>query len=183
MSSAEAETQRQPHLSRAIQSSIPVPSTLISDVIVSRNKLKKGIVELFFVGTEYQSADLFTKALPEERFKYLNIRVILVSIHSDDGNPSSVNIKQYCGRSYALSWKSCQGGSSKLNLPDHRNVISQKAQVHVRIVFRNSDNHELPQYYQISSKSNKIEEIVSLMKKRRLGAFKTSMSMSVKSTS
>ncbi|GKC18694.1 retrovirus-related pol polyprotein from transposon TNT 1-94 [Tanacetum coccineum] len=71
MSSAEAETQRQPHLSRAIQSSIPVPSTLISDVIVSRNKLKKGIVELFFVGTEYQSADLFTKALPEERFKYL----------------------------------------------------------------------------------------------------------------
>nr|GEV72667.1 hypothetical protein [Tanacetum cinerariifolium] len=30
-----------------------------------------GIVELFFVGTEYQLADLFTKALPEERFKYL----------------------------------------------------------------------------------------------------------------
>nr|GEZ36838.1 uncharacterized mitochondrial protein AtMg00810-like [Tanacetum cinerariifolium] len=32
---------------------------------------QKGIVELFFVGTEYQLADLFTKALPEERFKYL----------------------------------------------------------------------------------------------------------------
>nr|GEY23189.1 retrovirus-related Pol polyprotein from transposon TNT 1-94 [Tanacetum cinerariifolium]GEY35297.1 retrovirus-related Pol polyprotein from transposon TNT 1-94 [Tanacetum cinerariifolium] len=31
----------------------------------------KGIIELFFVGTEYQLADLFTKALPEERFKYL----------------------------------------------------------------------------------------------------------------
>nr|GEY79482.1 copia protein [Tanacetum cinerariifolium]GEY79929.1 copia protein [Tanacetum cinerariifolium] len=31
----------------------------------------KGIVELFFVGTEYQLADLFTKALPVERFKYL----------------------------------------------------------------------------------------------------------------
>nr|GEV01795.1 retrovirus-related Pol polyprotein from transposon TNT 1-94 [Tanacetum cinerariifolium] len=36
-----------------------------------KEKVKKGIVELFFVGTEYQLADLFTKALPEERFKYL----------------------------------------------------------------------------------------------------------------
>nr|GEV44256.1 retrovirus-related Pol polyprotein from transposon TNT 1-94 [Tanacetum cinerariifolium] len=36
-----------------------------------KEKVKKGIVELFFVGTEYQLADLFTKTLPEERFKYL----------------------------------------------------------------------------------------------------------------
>nr|GFB53151.1 retrovirus-related Pol polyprotein from transposon TNT 1-94 [Tanacetum cinerariifolium] len=36
-----------------------------------KEKFEKGIVELFFVGTEYQLADLFTKALPEERFKYL----------------------------------------------------------------------------------------------------------------
>nr|GEX78592.1 hypothetical protein [Tanacetum cinerariifolium] len=34
-------------------------------------KVEKGIVELFFVETEYQLADLFTKALHEERFKYL----------------------------------------------------------------------------------------------------------------
>nr|GFD30201.1 retrovirus-related Pol polyprotein from transposon TNT 1-94 [Tanacetum cinerariifolium] len=36
-----------------------------------KEKVKNGIVELFFVRTEYQLADLFTKALPEERFKYL----------------------------------------------------------------------------------------------------------------
>nr|GEZ23369.1 retrotransposon protein, putative, unclassified [Tanacetum cinerariifolium] len=36
-----------------------------------KEKIEKGIVELFFVGTEYQLADLFTKALSEERFKYL----------------------------------------------------------------------------------------------------------------
>nr|GFA83960.1 copia protein [Tanacetum cinerariifolium] len=36
-----------------------------------KEKVEKGIIELFFVGTEYQLADLFTKALPEERFKYL----------------------------------------------------------------------------------------------------------------
>nr|GEZ44978.1 putative RNA-directed DNA polymerase [Tanacetum cinerariifolium] len=36
-----------------------------------KEKVEKGIVELFFIGTEYQLADLFTKALPIERFKYL----------------------------------------------------------------------------------------------------------------
>nr|GEW63901.1 hypothetical protein [Tanacetum cinerariifolium] len=36
-----------------------------------KEKVEKGIVELFFVGTEYQLADMFTKALSEERFKYL----------------------------------------------------------------------------------------------------------------
>nr|GEX10323.1 putative reverse transcriptase domain-containing protein [Tanacetum cinerariifolium] len=36
-----------------------------------KEKVKKGIVELFFVGTEYQLADLFTKALPVGRFQYL----------------------------------------------------------------------------------------------------------------
>nr|GEU93312.1 hypothetical protein [Tanacetum cinerariifolium] len=36
-----------------------------------KEKVEKGIVELFFVGTEYQLVDLFTKALPKERFKYL----------------------------------------------------------------------------------------------------------------
>nr|GEU31276.1 retrovirus-related Pol polyprotein from transposon TNT 1-94 [Tanacetum cinerariifolium] len=36
-----------------------------------KEKVKKRIVELFFVGTKYQLADLFTKALPVERFQYL----------------------------------------------------------------------------------------------------------------
>nr|GEW53143.1 hypothetical protein [Tanacetum cinerariifolium] len=36
-----------------------------------KEKVENGIVELFFVRTEYQLANLFTKALPEERFKYL----------------------------------------------------------------------------------------------------------------
>ncbi|GJX18537.1 hypothetical protein Tco_0221214 [Tanacetum coccineum] len=36
-----------------------------------KEQVEKGIVELFFVRTEYQLADLFTKALSEDRFKYL----------------------------------------------------------------------------------------------------------------
>nr|GFB78732.1 Gag-Pol polyprotein [Tanacetum cinerariifolium] len=31
-----------------------------------KEKVEKGIVELFFVGTQYQLADMFTKALPVE---------------------------------------------------------------------------------------------------------------------
>ncbi|GJY34684.1 hypothetical protein Tco_0419153 [Tanacetum coccineum] len=36
-----------------------------------KEHVEKGIVELFFVRTEYQLADLFMKALSEDRFKYL----------------------------------------------------------------------------------------------------------------
>ncbi|GJT71347.1 retrovirus-related pol polyprotein from transposon TNT 1-94 [Tanacetum coccineum] len=36
-----------------------------------KEQVEKGIVELFFVETEYQLADLFTKALSEDRYKYL----------------------------------------------------------------------------------------------------------------
>nr|GEU77685.1 hypothetical protein [Tanacetum cinerariifolium] len=36
-----------------------------------KEKVEKGIVKLFFVETEYQLADMFTKAFPVERFKYL----------------------------------------------------------------------------------------------------------------
>ncbi|GKA78562.1 hypothetical protein Tco_0785099 [Tanacetum coccineum] len=40
-----------------------------------KEHVKKGTVELYFVGTEYQLADLFTKALPKERFEYLVHRI------------------------------------------------------------------------------------------------------------
>ncbi|GJV19114.1 hypothetical protein Tco_1368134 [Tanacetum coccineum] len=53
----------------------------------AQEQVENGIIELYFVRTEYQLADMFTKALSEDR-------------------------------SYALSWKPCQGDS--LNLPDHR---------------------------------------------------------------
>ncbi|GJU39137.1 retrovirus-related pol polyprotein from transposon TNT 1-94 [Tanacetum coccineum] len=36
-----------------------------------KEKVENGIVELYFVRTEYQLADIFTKALPQERFNFL----------------------------------------------------------------------------------------------------------------
>nr|GEX41831.1 hypothetical protein [Tanacetum cinerariifolium] len=40
-----------------------------------REQVEKGVVELFLVTTDYQLTDIFTKALPRERFKFLVSRL------------------------------------------------------------------------------------------------------------
>ncbi|GJW31118.1 retrovirus-related pol polyprotein from transposon TNT 1-94 [Tanacetum coccineum] len=40
-----------------------------------KEHVENGIIELYFVRTEYQLTDMFTKALPEERFQYLIKRI------------------------------------------------------------------------------------------------------------
>ncbi|GJV62970.1 retrovirus-related pol polyprotein from transposon TNT 1-94 [Tanacetum coccineum] len=40
-----------------------------------KEQVENGIIELYFVRTEYQLADIFMKALPEDRFKYLVRRI------------------------------------------------------------------------------------------------------------
>nr|GEX30675.1 hypothetical protein [Tanacetum cinerariifolium] len=57
-----------------------------------KDHVEKGTIELYFVKTDYQLADIFTKALPTDRFNYLVRRLVT------NGNPSRVNIKQLCGR-------------------------------------------------------------------------------------
>ncbi|GKA37248.1 hypothetical protein Tco_0723813 [Tanacetum coccineum] len=65
-----------------------------------KEHVEKGTVEIYFVGTEYQLADLFTKALPKERFEYLvhriGLRLIIMAqqqhaadIHPDELCPPS----------------------------------------------------------------------------------------------
>ncbi|GKF80500.1 hypothetical protein Tco_0239102 [Tanacetum coccineum] len=38
-------------------------------------QVENGIIELYFVRTKYQLVDMFTKALPEDRFQYLVRRI------------------------------------------------------------------------------------------------------------
>ncbi|GKD46834.1 hypothetical protein Tco_1271479 [Tanacetum coccineum] len=45
-----------------------------------REQVKKGVVELYFVTTDYQLADIFTKALPRERFEFLLSRLGMKSM-------------------------------------------------------------------------------------------------------
>ncbi|GJS56311.1 retrovirus-related pol polyprotein from transposon TNT 1-94 [Tanacetum coccineum] len=56
-------TYGMPLLYVAKMSNIPDPSILTSDTTSSKSKWKMGVVELYFVRTEYQLADIFTKAL------------------------------------------------------------------------------------------------------------------------
>ncbi|GJT76785.1 hypothetical protein Tco_1043510 [Tanacetum coccineum] len=51
-----------------------------------KEQVEKGIVELFFVGTEYQLADLFTKALSKDRFKYLVLDKLDMDIKEKEKN-------------------------------------------------------------------------------------------------
>ncbi|GJY22990.1 hypothetical protein Tco_0396648 [Tanacetum coccineum] len=46
-----------------------------------KEHIEKGIIELYFVRTEYQLADLFTKDLPKERFEYLVHRIVIIMAH------------------------------------------------------------------------------------------------------
>ncbi|GKC88079.1 hypothetical protein Tco_1148728, partial [Tanacetum coccineum] len=43
-------------------------------------EVEKGVVELYFVMTDYQLADIFTKALPRERFEFLLQRLGMKSM-------------------------------------------------------------------------------------------------------
>ncbi|GKA53074.1 retrovirus-related pol polyprotein from transposon TNT 1-94 [Tanacetum coccineum] len=44
-----------------------------------KDHVEKVTIELYFVGTEYQLADLFTKSLPEARFKFLVVKLGMMS--------------------------------------------------------------------------------------------------------
>ena len=49
-----------------------------------KEHVEEGTVELFFVKTDYQLADLFTKALPKERFDYLVRRIGMRSLTPEE---------------------------------------------------------------------------------------------------
>ncbi|GJT08207.1 retrovirus-related pol polyprotein from transposon TNT 1-94 [Tanacetum coccineum] len=57
-----------------------------------KEHVEKGTVELYFVGTEYQLADLFTKALLKERFEYLVHRIVIIMAqqHAADVHPDEL---------------------------------------------------------------------------------------------
>nr|GFB07221.1 ribonuclease H-like domain-containing protein [Tanacetum cinerariifolium] len=64
----EAEVQKKPNSNSQNMAFI---SSLKNNNNEDGNIVKNGIVELYFVRTEYQLADIFTKPLPRERFNFL----------------------------------------------------------------------------------------------------------------
>nr|GEZ58596.1 retrotransposon protein, putative, unclassified [Tanacetum cinerariifolium] len=144
LSIAEAEYVSLSACSIAISCN-PVQHSRTKHIVVRYHFIKehveKGTIELYFVKTDYQLADIFTKALPADRFNYLVRRLGMRSLSPQElerlakslasgiypgtlpldsvevivtnGNPSRVNIKLLCGREVLL----------KLNLPGHKYSI------------------------------------------------------------
>nr|GEX05376.1 retrovirus-related Pol polyprotein from transposon TNT 1-94 [Tanacetum cinerariifolium] len=54
-----------------------------------REQDENGVVELFFVTTDYQLADIFTKALPRERFEFLLLRLDMKNTMADMNFPTN----------------------------------------------------------------------------------------------
>ncbi|GJX00548.1 integrase, catalytic region, zinc finger, CCHC-type containing protein [Tanacetum coccineum] len=64
-----------------------------------KEHVEKGTIELYFVGTEYQLVDLFTKGLPKERFEYLVHRIDFGFPRNNDktSNKSLLDLKKVDG--------------------------------------------------------------------------------------
>ncbi|GKA08821.1 retrovirus-related pol polyprotein from transposon TNT 1-94 [Tanacetum coccineum] len=59
-----------------------------------KEHIEKGTVEIYFVGTEYQLADLITKALPKERFEYLVYRIVIIMAQQQ--HAADVHLDELC---------------------------------------------------------------------------------------
>ncbi|GJR42152.1 hypothetical protein Tco_1310255 [Tanacetum coccineum] len=61
-----------------------------------KEHVERGTFELYFVGTEYQLADLFTKALPKERFEYLVHRIANKRFELEEANKKIDLVQPSC---------------------------------------------------------------------------------------
>ncbi|GJR89305.1 retrovirus-related pol polyprotein from transposon TNT 1-94 [Tanacetum coccineum] len=56
------------------------PDLVFAVCMCAREQVEKGVVELYFMSTDYQLAGIFTKALPRERFEFLLPRLGMKSM-------------------------------------------------------------------------------------------------------
>nr|GEY67434.1 hypothetical protein [Tanacetum cinerariifolium] len=105
----------------------PVQQSRTKHIVVCYHFIKehveKGTIELYFVKRDYQLADIFTKALPTDRFNYLVHR-----LGSVDGVTTSLQLSQ----------------NSRPPMLDHQDKYMMKAQVHVSKYSAISDIQALP---------------------------------------
>ncbi|GJS77083.1 retrovirus-related pol polyprotein from transposon TNT 1-94 [Tanacetum coccineum] len=68
-----------------------------------KEHVEKGTVEIYFVGIEYQLADLFTKALPKQRFEYL-VHRIGYNIMDKQQHAADVHLDKLIAASSSVPW-------------------------------------------------------------------------------
>ncbi|GJY54950.1 retrovirus-related pol polyprotein from transposon TNT 1-94 [Tanacetum coccineum] len=79
----------------------------------SNEHVEQGTIELYFIGLEYQLADLFTKALPKERFEYLIHKIVIIMEQPQQITPAD----QFVHSSKFQEVGRCNNYASLLNIP------------------------------------------------------------------
>nr|GEU98288.1 hypothetical protein [Tanacetum cinerariifolium] len=79
----------------------------------TKENVKKGTIELYFVKTDYQLADIFTKELPVDRFNYLVCRLVTMEI-----------LLELTSNKLLVDAKPCQGDSLEFYLITDNTVMS-----------------------------------------------------------
>nr|GEW84077.1 retrovirus-related Pol polyprotein from transposon TNT 1-94 [Tanacetum cinerariifolium] len=132
-----------------------------------KEHVEKGMIELYFVKTDYQLADIFTKALPTDRFNYLVCRLDMRSLspkelerlrsthfywlsHSEIIDIekvavySSLRVPNIKGSVNDVTTSLQLSQNSRPPMLDHQDKYMMKAQVHVSKSFAISDEQPLP---------------------------------------
>ncbi|GJS54239.1 hypothetical protein Tco_0627601 [Tanacetum coccineum] len=98
-----------------------------------KEQVENGVVELYFFRTEYQLADIFTKALPPERFNFLVEK--LDSIVQAENLVNEILLK--------------------LNLPDHRSTLTD-SKIPIKIDMKVHDSSKTQRFIATCSYSTDI---------------------------
>nr|GEW09710.1 hypothetical protein [Tanacetum cinerariifolium] len=115
-----------------------------------KEHVEKGTIELYFVKTDYQLADIFTKALPIDHFSYLVCRLA----RAEGIYPGTLPLDrvEVLGSVDGVTTSLQLSRNSRPLMLNHHDKYMMKAQVHVSKSFAISDIQALPRrkyYYQI----------------------------------
>nr|GEU82165.1 retrovirus-related Pol polyprotein from transposon TNT 1-94 [Tanacetum cinerariifolium] len=66
-----------------------------------RDQVERGVVELYFVSTDYQLADIFTTALPRQQFEFILSRLGIKKLKDRDQFCQSLKVKKASSRIYS----------------------------------------------------------------------------------
>ncbi|GJW58878.1 retrovirus-related pol polyprotein from transposon TNT 1-94 [Tanacetum coccineum] len=81
-----------------------------------KEHVENGVIELYFVNTEYQLADIFTKATLPRRIEISNQQVILIMKHADNDESNTYVLERF----NTTAGNPVKKILLKLNLSDHR---------------------------------------------------------------
>nr|GEW54054.1 hypothetical protein [Tanacetum cinerariifolium] len=124
-----------------------------------KEHVEKGTIELYFVKTDYQLADIFTKALPADRFNYLVRRLGMRSLspkelerlakshqsRRDLPRNTTLDRVEVLGSNDGVTTSLQLSQNSRPPMLDHQDKYMMKAQVHVSKSSAIYDEQPLPQ--------------------------------------